>query len=285
MSKNSSNRNRWKKMKAVQANEGRVESCEHGTLAAIKEYFESQGLHVLEDPENGRLAFDLTSYPPETVSYRNGHGEAACQVIFDAYDEGFVSIASPAAWNLRECPHRAAVYETLVSVPSELPIVHFQHDQEDDGVSPIAIVPIGDRGVSGDLIMMIVACVIDAILRWDPVIRRAMEAGEASVPCFSCIGDELGPDEEHRVLHGLGDRLTDDIQARWEWTRQELAEKAWSHGTAAFPEQPRSEHLRGTAALVHRSHVRGLTRSLGEGFERAVTRAVAKAEKPRWIGA
>jgi hypothetical protein len=285
MSKKSRNRSRRVRMKAVQANEGRLESCEHGTLAAIKEYFESQGLHVLEDPENGRLALDLTFYPPETVSYRNGHGEAACQVIFDAYDEGFVSIASPAAWNLRECPHRAAVYETLVRATSELPIVHFQHDPADDGVSPIAIVPIGDRGVSGDLIMMIVASVIDAILRWDPVIRRAMEAGEASVHCFSCAGDALGPDKVNQILRGLSDRLTDDIQARWEWARQELAEKAWSNGTAALPEQPRSEHLRGTAALVLGSHVRGLTRSLGGGFERAVTRAMTKAEKPRWIGA
>lgn len=284
MSRNSRNRNRRERMKAALVNDGRVESCGQGTLAVIKECLESQGLYVLEDPEKGRLALDLTFFPPRRVSYRNEHGEAACQVIFDAYDEGFVSIASPAAWNLRECPHRAAVYETLVRATSELPIVHFQHDPEDDGVSPVAIVPIGNRGVSGDFIMMIVASVIDAILRWDPVIRRAMEAGEASVPCCFSSGDELSPEEENRILHVLGDRLTDHIQARWEWARQELAGKDGSHGAAALPEQPRSEDLRGTAALVHRSHVRGLTRSLGAGFERAVARAVAKTEARRWSG-
>lgn len=277
MSKNSSNRNRWKKMKPTRADNGRGESCEHHTLAAIQEYFESQGLYVFGAPEEGRIALDLTFYPPEAVSYRNRNGDAACQVIVDAHEEGFVTIASPAVWNLGECTHRAAVYETLVRTPPELPIIRFQHDPEDDGVSPFAIVSIGDREVSGDLIMKIVASVINAILRWDPVIRRAMETGEVSVPSFFDSDDELSPDEEHRILHGLGDRLTEDVEAMWEWARQELVEKAGSNGTVAIPEGPRSEHLRGTAAIVHGDQVRGLTRTLGEGFKRAVTLAVAKA--------
>jgi hypothetical protein len=276
MSRNSRNRRRRARMKASRANECRGESCQHRTLAAIKEYFESQGLYVFEDPENGRLALDLTFYPPERVSYRNENGEAACQVIVDAYDEGFVMIASPAAWKLRECPNRAAVYETLVRETPELPIIRFQHDPESDGVSPFAVVPIGDWGVSGEMIMKIVASVIDAILRWDSAIQRAVAAGVASVPSFYCCGDELSPAEEHRILHGLGERLTDDIQARWESARQDFVEKAGSDGIWMIAEEPESYYLKGTAAIVHGSRVLGLTRTLHDRFERAFARAMAK---------
>ena len=277
MSSNSRKRSPRERMKTAWANDGRGESCRHRTLAAIREHLESEELYVFEDPKDGRLALDVTLYPPEAVSYRNRDGDAACQVIVNVYDEGFVEIASPAAWNLRDCSHRAAVYESLVRTTNELPIVRFQYDPEDDGVSPIAIVPIGDRGVSCDVIMKVVASVLDAILRWDPVIRRAMEAGEASVPGFSCAGDRLGPDEVNQYLRGLSDRLADDIQARWEWARRELAGNAWRNGAAALPEQPRSEHLSVTAALVLGSHVLGRTRTLGEGFKRAITKAMAKA--------
>ena len=132
----------------------------------------------------------------------------------------------------------------------------------------------------------------DRVMGRDDLIA-AMQDCDVLVPCvadridagiIAAAGDRLGPDEVNQYLRGLSDRLADDIQARWEWARQELAGNAWRNGAAALPEQPRSEHLSGTAALVLGSHVRGLTRSLGEGFERAVTKAMAKAEKPSWIG-
>ena len=277
MSSNSRKRSRRERMKTAWANDGRGESCRHRTLAAIREHLESEELYVFEDPKDGRLALDVTLYPPEAVSYRNRNGDAACQVIVNVYDEGFVEIASPAAWNLRDCSHRAAVYESLVRTTNELPIVRFQYDPEDDGVSPIAIVPIGDRGVSCDVIMKVVASVLDAILRWDPVIRRAMEAGEASVPSLSDSDKELSPDEESWILHNLGHRLAKEVDAMWKWAHQKRVGNAGSEGTVAMLPAPRSEHLRGTAALVHRDQVLGLTRTLGEGFKRAVTFAAAKA--------
>lgn len=56
MSSNSRKRSRRERMKTAWANDGRGESCRHRTLAAIREYFKSQGLHVFEDPKHGRLA-------------------------------------------------------------------------------------------------------------------------------------------------------------------------------------------------------------------------------------
>jgi hypothetical protein len=63
----------------------------------------------------------------------------------------------------------------------------------------------------------------------------------------------------------------------WKWAHQKRVGNAGSEGTVAMLPAPRSEHLRETAALVHRDQVLGLTRTLREGFKRAVTFAAAKA--------
>ena len=264
-------------MKASRANECRGESCQHRTLAAIKDCFESKGLSVFGGPEEGFLYLHLTFYPPEAVTYRNDEGDAACWVIVTASKDGQrIKIFSLNAWNLRDCPHRASVYETLVRSTPEWPIVHFQHDPESDGVTPIAILTVDNREVSGDLIHKGVAMVIDAISRWDPSIRRAMENGEVSVPNFPNSSEELSPDELRRIERGLCNRLTKDVEARWQRVRQDFVAAAGSNGTVTMSEEPHGDFLTGTAAIFHEGRLIGLTRTLDEGFERRSTEAIAE---------
>lgn len=264
-------------MKDAWADKGRGESCRHRTLAAIKEYFESRGLFVLEDPKAGCLIMDLAFYPPEAVSYRNENGDTACPVIITACEDGqFVTITSAATWNLRGCPHRASVYETLLHMTPEPSIVRFEHDPVDDGIRPLATVPIGDGGFSGDLIMKAVDSVLDAILRWDPVIRRAMGAGEVSVPSFPDRREELSPYERRRIVSRLIDPLKEDAEARWQWLWQDTVAAFGVDWAGSVPEELEKAGFTGTAAIVHGGRVLGLTRTLHEWFESALARAIAK---------
>lgn len=269
MSKNSRKERRRARMKASRAANRRGVSSEHRTLAAVEEYLESKGMSVFGHPEKGHIGLDLTFYPPERVTYRNEDGDAACQVIVTACKDGhYVTIASPDAWNLGDCPHRAAVFESLVRMTPDLPLVRFQHDPESDGITPFALVPIGDRGVSADSIQEGITRIINAILAWDPVIRRAMETGKVSVPNLPGSGEGLSPDEVLRIGHGLVDRLNEEVEARWQRVRQASVEKAGSNGTVSMPEEPEGDYLTGTAAIVHRGHVLALTPTLPARFEK-----------------
>lgn len=268
MTKNSRQERRRARMKASRAANRRGVSSEHRTLAAVEEYLESKGMSVFGYPEKGCFLLDLTFYPPERVTYRDEDGDAACKVIVAGREDGhYFMIASPDAWNLGDCPHRAAVFESLVRRTPDLPLVRFQHDPENDGISPFAIVPIGDRGVSGDSIEEGIARVINGILMWDPVIRRAMETGEVSVPSLPGSGEDLSPDEVTRIGHGLIDRLNAEVKARWQRVRHASVEKAGHDGTVTMPEEPRGDHLTGTAAIVHGGRVLALTQTLLAKFE------------------
>lgn len=274
MSRNGRNRNRRERMKAARANDGRRESCEHGTLAAIQQYFESRGLSFCGNPEEGYLALELIFYPPEAVTYRNADGDAACKVIFTASEDGqSVLIDGQAAWNLRDCSHRAAVYEMLIRSPLEMPIVRFLHDPESDSVIPFSIVSVGNRGVSEDLIKDGLFRVVHAIPRWDPVIRRAMETGEVSVPSLPGSEEEPSPDEVQRIRRGLINRLAEEVKAGWQQVRQVIVAKAGENGFVSMSEELRSNCLLGTAAIVHGGRLLDLTPTLPVKFESIVASA------------
>jgi hypothetical protein len=274
MSRNRRNKSKRERMKASRADEGRGESCQHRTLAAIKQYFESQELCLFGDPKERYVGFDLHFYPPEAVTYRNRNGDAACPVIITACEDGqFVKIASQDAWNLRDCRHRAAVYETLVRETPELPIIRFQHDPESDGVTPFAIVTVDNRQVSGDLVQEGVGRVIHAIPRWDPVIRRVMETGEVSVPGLPDSGEGLSPEQVRQLWQGLVDRLTEDVEAKWQRIRQDIVAESGSHGAVVMSEQPHSKYLMGTAALFHGGRLLGLAPTLPTKSERILKSA------------
>lgn len=268
MSKNSRNRNRRERMKAALVNDGRVESCGDRTLVAVEQYLESKGLCFFKDPEKGLIYLDLTFYPPESVTYRNKNGEAACLVTFVADDEGFVTVASPAAWNLVGFSHRAAVSESLVRMTPDLPLVRFQHDLESDGITPFVIVPIGDWGVSGDSILEGIARFINGILVWDPVIRRAMETGEVSVPDISSSREGLSPDEVIRISRGLVARLNKHDKTRWRRVRQELVANAGETGVVALFEELNRDYLFGVAAIVHGGRFLALKPTLPVKFKK-----------------
>jgi hypothetical protein len=271
MSKKSMKERRRARMKASRADERRGEPCQHRTLAAIKEYFESKGLSVFGGPEEGHLGLDITFYPPEAVTYRDDEGDAACSVIVSACEDGqFVTIAAKDAWNLRGCRHRASVYETLVRLTPDLPVVRFQHDPRSDGVTPFTIVKVDNREVSSDLVQEGIAKVIHAIPRWDPVIRRVMETGEVSMPSFPGDGEELSLGEMRRIGQDLADRLAEDEVARWQRLRQDMVAAAGSTGTLTISEELDGDYLMGTAAIFHGGRVLAMTPTLPAKFEKFV---------------
>ncbi len=280
MSKNSRNRSRLERMKAALVNDGRVESCGDRTLVAVEQYLESKGMSVFRHPERDFITLDLTFFPPERVTYRNEDDETTCELTIHACEERHcVWIASPDAWSLGDCPHRAAVFESLVRMMPGLPLVHFLYDAKSDGITPFAIVPIGDRGVSGDSILDGIARIINAILEWDPAIRRAMATGEVSVPDRPGSGEELSPDEKIRISHGLINQLNKEVEARWQRVRKDRVEKTAGGGPVAMPEQPQGDYLMGTAAIVHGGCLLALTPTLLARFEEVETRVMSALAK------
>jgi len=134
--------------------------------------------HVDEEREAILIGFGVDT---EKTSYRNLDGEPGIQFVIQAPEDGkFLMIFAPQAWNVAECPHKAAVFEAIVTIQGQYKLMRFDYDPSDGEIRPNVELPAEDAEVTSNQFHRLLLGVYLGVQRYDCVVRHAMRTGEVS---------------------------------------------------------------------------------------------------------
>lgn len=151
-----------------------------------------------------------------STTYRDRDGDAHVQLVIRVAEEGeFVAVLAPQAWNIASCPHKAAVFETLVALQARFKLLRFDYDPDDGEIRPNVELPLEDSSLSSKQFHRLMHAVIVGVQRLDRVIRHAIETGSV---CLDLMNEEEGSSS--------GDEQFDDGDRALLETLEGLAEQA-----------------------------------------------------------
>lgn len=160
------------------------------SITEVQEFLDEFDLRYRVDPENQAILIRF-SVDPEATTFRDRDGDPSIGLVIRVMEDGeFLSIFCPWAWNVRDCPHRAAVFEALATIQGHCKMLRFDHDPNDGEIRPNIELPIEDSGLTSHQFHRLVHGVMHGVQRFDGVIRHAMNTGEVS---FASVNfDERG---------------------------------------------------------------------------------------------
>jgi len=145
--------------------------------------------------------------PPEGGGYKTPDGDASVRLVIRLVEDGeFLSVFSPNAWNIDDCPHKAAVLEAIPSIQSQYKMLRFDYDPADGELRPNIELPLEDSSITSHQFHRVIHGLLDGIQRFDRVIRHAMETGEVSFACLESEEPSSPPSEEVLRLMDLANR-------------------------------------------------------------------------------
>jgi hypothetical protein len=164
---------------------------------------------VKEEYEAIGIGFSLDE---SSTTYRDQDGDAHLQLVIRVVEDGeFVVVLAPQAWNIDACPHKAAVFETLVALQARFKLLRFDYDPDDGEIRPNVELPVEDSSLSSKQFHRLMHAVIIGVQRLDRVVRHAMETGTV---CLDLMeekesGDSAGVDhldaDDKALLESLED--------------------------------------------------------------------------------
>lgn len=151
------------------------------TLRTLRKYLEQAGVTLLGPPDfDGIVA--VFAADQDRNSYRGPDGSPLVRMVFQILDKGrFLLLSVPNAWNLSESPHKAAVFETLVTIQGRFPAVRFDYFPDDGDLWPNIEIPIEDSRITSRQLIRSISGLLQCLAIFDRVIYWAMTTGEASV--------------------------------------------------------------------------------------------------------
>jgi hypothetical protein len=156
------------------------------------------------------------SLDESSTTYRDRDGDAHLQLVIRVVEDGeFVVVLAPQAWNIDACPHKAAVFETLVALQARFKLLRFDYDPDDGEIRPNVELPVEDSTLSSKQFHRLMHAVIIGVQRLDRVVRHAMETGTV---CLDLMNEEEDSSRDNN-------QFDDDDKALLE-TLEDLAEEA-----------------------------------------------------------
>lgn len=160
------------------------------TIDEMKGYLDEYDLKYRVDEERNAILIGF-GCDSEDSSYRDEDGDAYVRLVIQlSEDGGFVAVFAPNAWNIDDCPNKAAVFEALASIQAQYKMLRFDYDPTDGEIRPNMELPIEDSSLSSRQLHRMLHGMIGAIQRFHPVIRHAMDHGEVS---FASLQEEERP--------------------------------------------------------------------------------------------
>lgn len=176
------------------------------TIDELKGFLDEYELKYRVDEERNAILVGFGCNADDSP-YRDEEGDAYVRLVIQlSEDGGFVAVFSPNAWNIDDCPNKAAVFEALVSIQAQYKMLRFDYDPTDGEIRPNMELPVEDSSVSSRQLHRMIHGMLGAIQRFHPVIRHAMDHGEVS---FASLNDEdlpSPPSEETMRLMDLARR-------------------------------------------------------------------------------
>lgn len=164
----------------------------------------------------------------EESTYRDRDGDACLAIVLRLAEKGeLLSAFVPACWTLGETAHRAAVAMVLLAVQSRFKFLRF--DLADNMVVANVEVAIEDGTLSASQVQRIIGALLQAVQKFDVVIRKAIDTGDATVEDV-----EIAARADHAEEQGEADEESSSRQSNSLARLLELMDEAGGVGGGAI---------------------------------------------------
>jgi hypothetical protein len=149
-----------------------------------------------------------------TESYRNANGQSGVGLVIDVLENGaFVTIIALRAYDLADCPYKAAALEAFMGIQWRSKTVVCEYDSDDGEVRPTVSVAIEDGHLTQRQFLRLLWSIPQFLDRWHSCIVRAMETGvvdfdsdpafPVSAPEAPLLADSVDYDASSRTVRIL----------------------------------------------------------------------------------
>jgi hypothetical protein len=161
------------------------------SIEQIQGFLDEYSLNYRVDEEHDAILIGF-GLDPEATTFRDSDGDSGIQFVIRVLERGeFLAIFTPQAWNVDDCPHKAAVFEALASIQTQYKMLRFDYDPSDGEIRPNVELPLEDADLTSRQFHRLLHGMLHGVPRFDCVIRKAMETGTIS---FAGVKDQDGSD-------------------------------------------------------------------------------------------
>ena len=173
------------------------------TLKQIKKFLKASGLHFTAFDEAGVITVGFRCDSEETT-FRDSDGDAYLGILLRLVERGeFLILITPTCWNIKDCPHRQAVAESLALISSRFKMIRFDLDETSGEVRPNIELPIEDGDLTKRQLDRAIGAILQVVRQYDRVITRARDTGVIS---FEDVETEHPPVEPAADEHAPSPR-------------------------------------------------------------------------------
>lgn len=177
------------------------------TIEQLQEFLDEYDLRYRIDEERDAILIGF-EIDPEGSAFRSPDGSPSIRMVIRVMERGeFLSVFCPQAWNVGDCPHKAAVFEAIASIQSQYKLLRFDYDPKDGELRPNIELPLEDSEITSRQFHRLIHGVLHGVQRFDGVIRHAMETGEVSFASVERMEDLEPPSPEVIRLHRLAEEV------------------------------------------------------------------------------
>jgi len=157
------------------------------SIEQIQTFLDEYSLNYRVDEEHDAILIGF-GLNPESTTFRDIDGDPGIQFVIRVLERGeFLAIFTPQAWNVEDCPHKAAVFEAIASIQTQYKMLRFDYDPSDGEIRPNVELPLEDSDLTSRQFHRLMHGMLHGVPRFDRVIRQAIETGKVS---FAGLDDE-----------------------------------------------------------------------------------------------
>jgi hypothetical protein len=141
------------------------------TLDQLEQFLVARNLKYRREKDRVVTGFRSTHF-------RDDRGQAGIAIAVRVDEDGrYVEFIAPGLYCSRGCRQTAALFQTLLEITMRTKMIRFELDPTDGMVRCTVEVPVEDGTLTAKQFDRILDGLRNAIDRWHPVIRRAMDTG------------------------------------------------------------------------------------------------------------
>ncbi len=132
------------------------------------------GLTAEFNEEHKYFVFSLA-----TEVFKDDDGDTCLLMAIDIWEDGeFLQFICPRLYNIKECPHKAAVFEAALVMAWSTKSIGFEYHQDSGEVRAVFEIPLEDAQLTERQLARILSMLRELVETYDPVIRLAIATGK-----------------------------------------------------------------------------------------------------------
>jgi len=144
-------------------------------LDQLEQFFRERRLKYRREPDRLVTGF-------ATRNFRDERGQEGVAIVARLSEGGkYLELTAPGLYRSHGCEHPAALFQALLDATMRTKLIRFEHDPADGEIRCTVECPIEDGTLTAKQFQRMLDCLAEAVDRWHPVIRRAMDEGVVSL--------------------------------------------------------------------------------------------------------